>query len=270
MKKIIYDLGASTGDNIPYYLLKSDLIIAIEANEISCNIIREKFNKQISEGKLIVENCIVSDSSSNKDIFYIHKTNHLLGQFPKPSFDKIDNFKKIRLKKKDITDIINTYGKPYYIKIDLEEFDNIVLKKILNQKNIPNYISAETTNDNVINLFAENEYYKSFKIINGDTIGFLYKNCKLNVNNKKIKYSFPPNSAGPFGNDILGEWMNKKNFIEFMKIKKTGWTDIHASLIDEPENIENIKSYLENDQRLKKKAKLIKRIIRFKSKFKFF
>jgi len=31
MKKIIYDLGSGNGDNIPYYLLKSDLVIAVEA-----------------------------------------------------------------------------------------------------------------------------------------------------------------------------------------------------------------------------------------------
>ena len=90
MKKIIYDLGASTGDNIPYYLLKSDLVVAIEANENSCNIIKKKFSSQINEGRLIVENCIVSDSSEEKDIFYIHKNNHLLGQFPKPSLDMIN------------------------------------------------------------------------------------------------------------------------------------------------------------------------------------
>ena len=270
MKKIIYDLGASTGDNIPYYLLKSDLVVAIEANENSCNIIKKKFSSQINEGRLIVENCIVSDSSEEKDIFYIHKNNHLLGQFPKPSLDMINNFKIISLIKKDIVELINTYGKAFYIKIDLEKFDNVILKRILDQKQIPNYISAETTNNHVINIFTENEFYKSFKIVEGDTIGFLYKDFKFNVNNEKVKYSFPHNSAGPFGNDIFGEWMNKKNFIEFMKIKKTGWTDIHASLIDEAEDIESVKPYLDHDQKLKKKAKLIKRILRFKSKFSFF
>ena len=51
MKKIIYDFGASEGENIPYYLLKSDLIIAVEANQKSCEIIKQRFYKEIREKK---------------------------------------------------------------------------------------------------------------------------------------------------------------------------------------------------------------------------
>ena len=42
MKKIIYDLGASVGENLSYLLLKSDLVIAVEANKESCEKIKEK------------------------------------------------------------------------------------------------------------------------------------------------------------------------------------------------------------------------------------
>ena len=59
MKKIIYDFGANNGDNIPYYLLKSDLVIAVEANPELCNLIKNRFNKEIEDIKLIVEICIL-------------------------------------------------------------------------------------------------------------------------------------------------------------------------------------------------------------------
>ena len=78
------------------------------------------------------------------------------------------------------------------------------------------------------------------------------------------------NSSGPFGNDILGKWMNKRNYIKFMYYKKEGWRDIHASLVDQPENIDNVNKYIDFDRKLEKKAKFIKRLMRFKSKFKFF
>ena len=41
MKKVIYDFGASDGRNIPYYLLKSDLVIAVEANPKNCEVIKK-------------------------------------------------------------------------------------------------------------------------------------------------------------------------------------------------------------------------------------
>ena len=61
----------------------------------------------------------------------------------------------------------------------------------------------------------------------------------------------------------------KKNFIEFMNFKKTGWRDIHASSVDEPENVAQFNYYIKLDWKLEKKAKLVKRLHRFKSKFNF-
>ena len=52
MKKIIYDFGANNGDNIQYYLLKSDLLVAIEANPELCDFIRKKINQKEKSSKL--------------------------------------------------------------------------------------------------------------------------------------------------------------------------------------------------------------------------
>jgi predicted O-methyltransferase YrrM len=43
-KKIIYDFGSNNGDDIPYYLLKSDLVIAVEANPALCDDKRNYFD----------------------------------------------------------------------------------------------------------------------------------------------------------------------------------------------------------------------------------
>ncbi len=270
MKKIIYDLGASTGENIPYYLLKSDLVIAIEANKSCCDLIIKKFKNEITNKRLIVENCIVSNCNLPIDEFYIHKKNYLLGQYPKPNEKIFNNFFKVQVVKKDVLEIINNYGKPHYIKIDLEEYDHVVLKRILDSDIKSNYISAEAINKDVINLFTSNLNYISFKLHEGKLIDILYKYTKLNINNKKIKFSFPSNSAGPYGNDIMKDWMDKENFIKFAKLKEPGWWDIHASLIDKPQKIYNFDYYYNLEKKLENKAKLIKRFRRLKSKLNFF
>jgi hypothetical protein len=51
MKKIIYDLGCHNGSNIPYYLLKADLVVVADANPKLCEIIKYKFQKEIQEKK---------------------------------------------------------------------------------------------------------------------------------------------------------------------------------------------------------------------------
>ena len=33
-KKVIYDIGSNNGDDIPYYLMKCDKVVAVEANPL--------------------------------------------------------------------------------------------------------------------------------------------------------------------------------------------------------------------------------------------
>ena len=53
MKKIIYDLGASRGENLPYYLLKSELVIAVEANTENCKFIEKNFRNKLLKKNLL-------------------------------------------------------------------------------------------------------------------------------------------------------------------------------------------------------------------------
>ena len=123
--KIIYDFGACVGGNIPYYLLKSDLVIAIEANPSLVERIKQKFEKEIIQKKLIVLNYLISNKiDENLEDFFVHKTNHYLSR-TNPDENKINNFNKIKLKSKKAIDIIKEFGEPYYIKIDIEGQDHL-------------------------------------------------------------------------------------------------------------------------------------------------
>ena len=233
MKKIIYDFGANNGDNIPYYLLKSDLVIAVEANPELCNLIKNRFNKEIEDKKLIVENCIlISKISSLTNKFYLHKERHLLSQFPKPEPELLNKFNEVTIISKNVIEIIKKYGEPYYIKIDLENYDHIILKEIFINNIKPKYISAESTFIDIYCLMFLLGEYKSFKLVNGDNVQFVYEKKKIETLTGKEEYSFPVNSAGPYGNDIIGPWISPENFFHLLAHKGLGWKDIHCSSID--------------------------------------
>ena len=75
-KKIIYDIGANNGDDIEYYLKKSDLVIAIEANPKLCEIIQDRFKKEIDNKSLIIENCVVIVEDNETEVpFFINRYN---------------------------------------------------------------------------------------------------------------------------------------------------------------------------------------------------
>ena len=234
MKKIIYDIGSNNGDDIPYYLLKSDLVIAIEANPKLCNLISERFSKEINHGKLVVENCVVQNEESNEDVsFYIHKTNHVLSCFPKPK--NLQDFEEIKIQSKNIEQIIKKYGEPFYIKIDIEGSDYSILSAILNNKIFPPYISCESHTIDIFAALVASKKYKSFKLVDGASVIKKFYNLEISTNLGKQKYSFPHHSAGPFGNDITGPWMTADNFFQLLGLVGLGWKDIHATNIDEPD-----------------------------------
>tara|TARA_Y100000768_G_scaffold387635_1_gene379577 strand:+ start:1888 stop:2661 length:774 start_codon:yes stop_codon:yes gene_type:complete len=255
MKKIIYDLGACTGENLNYYLSKADQVIALEANPENCKNIQKKFSKEIQEKKLILINCIVGiDPNINVENFYVHKTNYLLGQFPVPNDP--DNFKKVQVNYIDILELLKKYGIPYYIKIDLEEYDHIILERILSHKVKVDYISSEIKKIEDFFLFSKFKKDCSFKIIDGHTVHLVYNN-------------FLENSAGPFGNDLKGNWVSYDNFYKLLKFKlgQRGWLDIHISFIDQGENTFFKFKYFFLDRLSNFKLKYKKKLIRWKKNY---
>ena len=232
-KKVIYDFGSNNGDDIPYYLEKSDLVVAVEANASLCEQIEAKFKKEISDGKLAVESCVLTtDSTALSKPFYVHKFNHVLSQFPKPDARIIGEFSELQLPTKNVIDIIRRWGEPYYIKIDVEHYDQIILRELFLNNIKPPYISAESHSIEVFCILVALGHYDSFKLVDGSTVSKVYRNHKIVTNKGEKIHSFPHHSAGPFGIDIKGGWMTKNNFHRMLGVSGMGWKDIHASNVD--------------------------------------
>lgn len=245
MKKIIYDLGANEGQNIPYYFHKSDLVVAVEANPYLCNLLKKKFEKQILEKKLIVENLVVTNNESFVESFYISKFGSQFStcrpeknvlQIRDKTITKDDYLEKL-INSINILDLLKKHGHPHYIKIDLEHFDEIILNEILEKCiNKPLYISSECQDIKVYDILIRSNEYQSFKYVLGSKVGDNYSNHKFkDINNFEQVFNFKKHSAGPFGDDILGNWLSKDEFKnKFLELSDhelaPGWIDIHAKL----------------------------------------
>ena len=231
-KKIIYDLGSNNGDDIPYYLMRSDLVIAVEANPVLSDQIRNRFAEEISNEKLIVENVAIDINNSQPSVpFYVHVNAHVLSQFVKPN--NLSDFKEIQVSSKNIISLIQEHGDPYYIKLDIEHFDQVLLKEIFSNNIFPPYISAESHSIDIFNIFAKFDKYKKFKMVHGHWVSQTYKDRTYTLQDGNVvQDSFPYHSAGPFGNDIDGPWLDKNGLWDLLAQVGLGWKDIHASLVD--------------------------------------
>ena len=229
-RKIIYDFGANNGDDIPYYLKKADLVIAVEANPSLCRQMEERFSAAIREGRLRVENCVLVTQEDDPQVwFYLHKRHHVLGQFPPPDENVMGDYDKVLLPSQPVMEILRRYGDPYYIKIDIEHYDEAILKELFRNGIRPPFISAEAASIQVFALLAGMGEYSAFKVVDGATVGKRYKSHSIAVGGGRELYSFPAHAAGPFGDDILGEWMNADDLFRVLAAKGLGWKDIHAT-----------------------------------------
>lgn len=229
--KIIYDVGANNGDDIQYYLLKSDLVVAIEANPDLCDVIRLRFEQEISDGRIIVLNCIVTDQDLDESQpFYVHKRNHVLSQFPRPA--NPEDYSEILVSCNSISSVIRRYGPPHYVKIDIEHYDAVILRSLFANSIYPDYLSAESHTIEIFSLLSSCGAYGSFKMVDGASVSSRYLNASIQTKYGAAKYSFPFHSAGPFGNDIEGPWMTADNFFKVLAFANLGWKDIHVSKND--------------------------------------
>jgi FkbM family methyltransferase len=245
-KKVVYDLGANNGDDIPYYLLKSDVVVAVEANPTLCELINVKFKAEIQAGRLVVENCVVTDETeSSVADFYIHKSNHVLSQLPQPAPADLMMFKKVVLPAKAITELIDSHGNPYYIKIDIEHYDAQILRALFSAGVFPPFISAELHSIEVFALLVAQGGYNAFKLVDGGSVSRVYSNRLIICENeqKQVKFSFPFHAAGPFGNDVDGVWMTADNFLRVLALEGLGWKDIHATNLESAGLSTRISSY---------------------------
>jgi FkbM family methyltransferase len=229
MVKIIYDIGSNNGDDIPYYLHRADLVVAVEANPILCEQIRQRFKSEIATDRLVVENVVVSIQDDHDVDFYIHKEFHYLSTMDLPIHNAA-NYNKVILPAKSIISLINQYGYPFYVKIDIEGADEMILRAIFQAGIYPSYLSVEAHSVGVLGVLMSLGNYQHFKMVDGATVHNRYSNTIIiDRFSKHRNHSFPVHSAGPFGDDIHGDWMLSDVFMRYFVFAGPGWKDIHVT-----------------------------------------
>lgn len=234
--KVIYDLGANNGDDLPYYLKKADRVVAVEANPALCRQIEQRFSAEIRAGRLSVENCVLTGNDAPQQVpFYLHKRHHVLGQFPPPDPAVLNDYDRVLLPSQSVLQILGKHGAPYYIKIDIEGHDEVILRELFHNHIRPPFLSAESTSIQVFALLLARGDYSAFKLVEGATVGKKFRRHTISVNGAPQRHSFPRHSAGPFGDDIPGPWLNADDLFALLAAKGMGWRDIHATTLVQPD-----------------------------------
>jgi FkbM family methyltransferase len=231
---VIYDFGMNNGDDVEYYLLKDATVVGVEANRSLCELVEQRFADEIDAGRLVVLNVALSEQeSSSPGPFYVHKTNHVLSQLPRPPEEELHNFDEIEVSCRTPASIVREFGKPSYVKIDVEHFDLAVLNNLFAAGIFPPEISAESHCADIFACLLANGY-RSFNLVDGLTVAKRYRRTTISTPEGPKEFRFKEHSAGPFGEDISTPWEDPDTFFYTLASAGLGWKDIHASRVIAP------------------------------------
>ena len=253
MKKVIYDFGVHTGMDSLFYLQKGFKVIGVEANPVLVQQIKNKFITYIDTGDYILIDKAISDTSNSSITFYINPQKTDWGTIY-PTWNRTMNnkFEEVTVDTIMLDKLFNDYGIPYYMKIDIEGADILVLNSLIKLNIKPTYLSIELLTPNNYGKHARNiDYleilkkvkelgYTKFRIVDQSK----HRSTKCpnpSMEGNYVEFPFTGISSGLFGKD-LELTTNEISYDEIVKkytdyfwggsndiFHQAGWFDIHCS-----------------------------------------
>jgi hypothetical protein len=116
------------------------------------------------------------------------------------------------VKRVDMLTVLRSFGIPFYVKIDVEGADYLVVEALKNFDVRPQYLSLEANKTNFNELRAEMDLlidlgYTKFKVVQQETIGGSRLKSRT-LDDWPLDYVFESCASGPFGADLPGSWLS--------------------------------------------------------------
>jgi FkbM family methyltransferase len=233
MSQLIYDVGAHKGEDTEFYLKKGFSVVAIEANPVLFSNLAEKFDQFVKAGKLTLLHVAISDRSGAVTLFVSGQT---IWGTTDPAWAKRNErqgivSKPISVPGERFEDILQRYGMPYFLKVDIEGADMLCLHALRSLPEKPKFLSIESNKASWKQLreefsVLESLGYKKFKAINQ---GHVYRQQAPSPPSEGIyaQHRFEHGSSGLFGEETPGRWMSRsevlaKYFLIFIRYKLFG------------------------------------------------
>ena len=168
--RLIYDVGFNNGDDSCYYLSQGFKVVAVEANAALVEKGKVRFAPEIAAGRLTIVNAALWERSGETATFFINES-----ECGKSSLDpergKLGGaYKEVTVGTVTIADLFSQYGVPWYLKIDIEGADEMVIRSLPKTGEAPAYLSFEIDHGcPAVDLLAPLGY-TGFKLIHPETL----------------------------------------------------------------------------------------------------
>ena len=139
---LVYDVGMNNGDDTAHYLQKGYRVVAIEADPTLIDAGRERFADAVRSGQLHLVNAGIGPRDEVAD-FWICDEKREWNSFDRSIASRNGlPHHAIPVRCRPFGDVLQEFGTPHYLKIDIEGNDFYCLDG-LNPADLPRYISLE-------------------------------------------------------------------------------------------------------------------------------
>ncbi len=140
---LVCDLGLNYGQDTTFYLSQGYRVLAVEADPVLAEQARNKFAHEIRAGRLEILNVGIADREGVADFWICEQ---------KPEFNSFHraiaardsySYKSIQVPVTRFRTILQRYGTPHFLKLDIEGNDVLCLDD-LSSSSLPAYLSVES------------------------------------------------------------------------------------------------------------------------------
>lgn len=218
MPDLIFDIGMHRGEDTDFYLRKGYRVVAIEANPDLIRACQIRFEAELKSGQLHIIEGAIAELSAGDNITFFKNENSIWGTICPTWAERNLNAgrasERIEVKRVDMKDVFDKFGTPFFVKIDIEGADDIVLKSLALLSEKPQYVSVETEKTSFDGAKQQIQSlcdlgYRRFQIIQQDPISGSNLKTRTREGNS-LNYTFEPDASGPFGEDLTGPWLTAK------------------------------------------------------------
>lgn len=238
-KDLIYDVGMHKAEDTEFYLRKGFRVVSFEADPDLAQQCRERLADFIARGQLVVvEGAIIDlDAAENKDRktirFFKNDNMSVLGTIHS---DWAERNKELGSSSNGVIDVnvidfagvLQKYGMPHYMKIDIEGCDMICVNALKKFSTRPDYLSIESDKTSFSNIKHEIETlaglgYVHFKAVEQSDIHLTQTPPNPATEGDFVPHSFEVGSSGLFGSELGGDWKSERDVIRQYFIIRLGY-----------------------------------------------
>jgi FkbM family methyltransferase len=210
-RMMIFDIGAHIGEDSDFYLRKGFRVVAVEADPALCRGLRQRFSNEIIAGRFILVDRAIAEKAGTVN-FFVNSAATIWSSI-REEYSGFHGTTASRIRVPSITFgwLLEQFGVPYYLKIDIEGADMLCVEALINFPKRPQFLSIEIDHRsllrNELSLLTRLGYSR-FQLVDQTTVPDQPVPFPTREG-EYIDYPMQLGMSGLFGNDLPDRWLSK-------------------------------------------------------------